>query len=121
MSPSPFPPPRAYPVQVRCQGAGEAAAVLAGAAEPLPSALEWRQVLVRLVYAPISPADMYSVRTGGLYGQESVSPPFVAGHDGVFVVSKIGPGVKGVPHCLLRSKLCKEVASVAYIRQIVQP
>lgn len=30
----------------------------------------------------------YSVQTGGLYGEDSVDPPFVAGHDGVAVVAK---------------------------------
>lgn len=47
-------------------------------------------------YAPISPADLYSARLGGVYGSEAVPPPFIGGHDGVGVVSVTGPGVRGL-------------------------
>ena len=34
------------------------------------------------------PRNSYTIQTGGLYGSDSVAPPFVAGHDGVAVVVK---------------------------------
>ena len=40
-------------------------------------------------YAPINPADVYTVRTGGVYGEEQVKSPFYAGHDGIGFVSKV--------------------------------
>jgi NADPH:quinone reductase-like Zn-dependent oxidoreductase len=58
-------------------------------AEPLPPELGWGEVAVALQYAPINPADIYSARLGGVYGPESVAPPFVCGHDGVAVVTKV--------------------------------
>lgn len=51
-------------------------------ADPLPGELQWGEVLISIRYAPINPADIYSIQTGGAYGQEFVDPPFVAGHDG---------------------------------------
>ncbi|KAK2078239.1 hypothetical protein QBZ16_004108 [Prototheca wickerhamii] len=88
------PLPRIRAHVVRCSGPGRAAEVLSLGAEDLPAELEWGQVLVSVRYAPINPADLYTVATGGTYGQESVKPPFVPGHDAVGVVVKAGPGVK---------------------------
>ncbi len=59
----------------------------------LPQALEWGEVLVEMVLAPVSPADAYSVRMGGVYGEEVARPPFMAGHDGVGIVRKVRSGV----------------------------
>ena len=33
-------------------------------------------------------------RLGGVYGSDAVTAPYVAGHDGVGVIEKVGPGVK---------------------------
>ncbi|MEW5309080.1 MAG: hypothetical protein WDW38_000991 [Sanguina aurantia] len=64
--------------------------------EALPRELEWGQVLLRLRFAAISPGDTYSARLGGIYGSDSMEPPFVMGHEGVFVVAMVGPGVKSL-------------------------
>ena len=91
------PLPRIRAHVVRCSGPGRAAEVLSLGAEDLPTELEWGQVLVSVRYAPINPADLYTVATGGTYGQESVKPPFVPGHDAVGVVVKVrGRGGEGV-------------------------
>jgi trans-2-enoyl-CoA reductase len=58
--------------------------------EQLPPELGWGEVLLLVKYAPISPADTYSARLGGVYGSDSVEPPFVCGHDGVAEVAKVG-------------------------------
>ena len=63
--------------------------------EALPAALEWGQVLVSIRAAPINPADLYTNQTGGLYGSEAANTPFVAGHDGVAVVVKVGGAWSG--------------------------
>ncbi|KAI7836141.1 hypothetical protein COHA_009971 [Chlorella ohadii] len=82
---------------VRCKAAGAPKAVLELGAEALPQSLEWGEVLLSVRYAPINPADLYTIQTGGMYGpSDSVQTPFVAGHDGVAVVVKVGPGVKGL-------------------------
>ena len=39
--------------------------------------------------APISPADVYTASTGGVFGSDSVTIPYEAGHDGVGVVFKV--------------------------------
>lgn len=57
--------------------------------ELLPAALEWGEVLVSMQYAPIIPADIYTVRSGGVYGDTQSALPFIAGHDGVGVVAKV--------------------------------
>ncbi|KAL4435235.1 hypothetical protein ABPG77_001917 [Micractinium sp. CCAP 211/92] len=88
--------PRINAYTVRCTRAGAPAEVLEVGQEPIPQVLEWGEVLLSVRYAPINPADLYSVQTGGLYGEDSVDPPFVAGHDGVAVVAKVGPGVKAL-------------------------
>ena len=33
--------------------------------------------------------DLYSARLGGLYGSDAVDAPYIAGHDGVGVVTKV--------------------------------
>lgn len=85
----PVPLPRIRAHVVRCSGAGAAREVLAVDAEELPAELEWGQVLVSIRCAPINPADLYTVATGGSYGTESVPPPFVPGHDAVGVIVKV--------------------------------
>lgn len=90
------PLPRIRAHVVRCSGPGRAAEVLSLGAEDLPAELEWGQVLVSVRYAPINPADLYTVATGGTYGQESVKPPFVPGHDAVGVVVKVREGGEGM-------------------------
>eukprot|EP00210_Caulerpa_lentillifera_P009546 g9104.t1 len=61
-----------------------------------PAELEWGQVLVQMKYAPMNPADFYTVRTGGLYGFEKTECPLNCGHDGIGVIEKVGPGVTTV-------------------------
>ena len=68
--------------QVRCNKAGPAKEVLELVSEPLAATLEWGEVLVSMQYAPINPADVYTARTGGVYGDMQATPPFIAGHDG---------------------------------------
>ncbi|KDD73779.1 hypothetical protein H632_c1844p0, partial [Helicosporidium sp. ATCC 50920] len=68
--------------------------LLSLSAEALPAGLEWGQVLVSMRFAPVNPADTYSIASGGVYGGERVDAPFVPGHDGVGVVAKCGPGVR---------------------------
>lgn len=95
----PLPRIRAHVVQ--CSGSGRPAEVLSVGAEDLPAELEWGQVLLSVRYAPINPADLYTVTTGGTYGQESVKPPFVPGHDAVGVVVKVRCVFGGVGDNLL--------------------
>lgn len=58
--------------------------------QALPAELEWGQVYIEMLYAPVTPADMYTLRLGGVYDEDSKEPPFVAGHEGVAVVLKVG-------------------------------
>ena len=74
---------------MKCIRAGPAKESLELVSEPLPAALEWGEVLVTLQVAPINPADLYTARTGGVYGDKQSAVPFVAGHDGVGVVTKV--------------------------------
>lgn len=93
--PVPLPKIKAY--TVRCQRAGLPKEALTVDTVPIPSELDWGHVLVSIRAAPINPADLYSIQTGGIYGAEpAVKPPFVPGHDGVGVVVKVGPGVKSL-------------------------
>ena len=55
------------------------------------------QVLVSMRAAPISPADLYTARSGGRYGPSEVPSPFVAGMDGVGVIAKVSPGLARCP------------------------
>lgn len=65
--------------------------------QDIPAELEWGQVLVSMRMMPINPADLYTIQTGGMYGNDPIAQvPFVPGHDGVGVVLKNGPGVKDV-------------------------
>ncbi|EFJ43248.1 molecular chaperone [Volvox carteri f. nagariensis] len=90
--------PKADVLQVLCRGPGDRVAdSLVLEAVPLASELEWGQVLVAVKYAPISAADTYTARLGGVYGSDTAPKlPYVAGHDGVGVVLKVGPGVKSL-------------------------
>jgi hypothetical protein len=46
-------------------------------------------VYIEMRVAPLTPADVYTMRLGGLYDEQSKEPPFVAGHEGVAVVLKV--------------------------------
>ena len=81
---------------VKAGGTDEVAQSVSLSAEPLPTHLEWGEVLVALRAAPVNPADLYSIATGGAYGLDSRPVPFVAGMDGVAVVKAVGPGVKNL-------------------------
>ena len=39
--------------------------------------------------APISPADLYTARSGGLYGSSQALTPYLAGMDGAGIVAKV--------------------------------
>lgn len=86
---------RAGPPSLKGGGGEE---ILSLDAVPIPPELTWGEVLVSVRAAPINPADLYTISTGGLYSgsDDSVQPPFVAGHDFVGIVVKTGPGVKGL-------------------------
>jgi len=83
--------------QVVCTKLGRATEGLEVESKPLPAALEWGEVLVSVRAAPINVGDI-TTTTFGVVGsaRETVDVPFVAGHDGVGVVMKVGPGVKGL-------------------------
>jgi trans-2-enoyl-CoA reductase len=72
-----------------CSKAGDATEVLKVTATPIPAALEWGEVMVSVRAAPISPADIYTARLGGEFGDEAVVTPYTAGHDGVGLVQKV--------------------------------
>lgn len=55
----------------------------------LPAELEWGQVLVEAKVAPITPADVYTIRLGGVYDEDHRQPPFVSGHEFVAVVTQV--------------------------------
>ncbi len=74
---------------MKCIKAGPAKESFELVSEPLPAALEWGEVLVTLQLAPINLADLHTARTGGVYGDDQSAVPFVAGHDGVGVVTKV--------------------------------
>lgn len=98
----PLPPIRAY--QVRCTSIGSPQESLEVVSEAIPAELEWGEVLVNIRAAPINPLDLHTVATGATSaagaaaGEEgdTAAPPFVAGHDGLGVVVKVGPGVKNL-------------------------
>jgi Alcohol dehydrogenase GroES-like domain len=75
--------------QVKCKATGKPNDVLAVTTEPIPVELLWGEVLVNIRAAPINPADLYTVATGGSYAGNHLSLPFIAGHDGVGVVIKV--------------------------------
>ena len=53
-------------VQVQCKGAGDPSRVLSLSSSALPPELEWGCVLVHMAFTSINPADLYSVRLGGV-------------------------------------------------------
>ena len=59
--------------------------------QALPPELEYGEVLVVLLAAPVTPGDLYSARLGGVYGPAAApgGPPYAAGHDGVGVVARV--------------------------------
>ena len=76
-------------IQVKCNKAGPPQESLELVSEPLAASLEWGEVLVSMQLAPINPADLYTARTGGMYGDAQSATPFVAGHDGIGFVTKV--------------------------------
>eukprot|EP00775_Hariotina_reticulata_P002103 gene2103-2422_t len=77
-----------------CKGPGKPKDQVEVVYQPLPAELEWGQVLVEAKIAPITPADVYTIRLGGVYDEDCRQPPFVSGHEFVAVVRQVGPGVK---------------------------
>ena len=55
-----IPLPHSTVHQVVCSGPGKPVETLTVNRHPLPPALEWGQVLVKLAFSPINPADIYS-------------------------------------------------------------
>jgi trans-2-enoyl-CoA reductase len=92
------PLPRVRAHAARARAAGPPKDVIALGLEALPAELEWGRVLVSWRAAPVNPADLYTIATGGQYGPDDAAPaaPFVPGHDGVGVIVKAGPGVTGL-------------------------
>jgi NADPH:quinone reductase-like Zn-dependent oxidoreductase len=84
------------PSQITCKQAGKPKDALTLSSVALPAELEWGEVLLSVRAAPVNPADLYTLSTGGLYGGDAVKPPFVAGHDGVAVVVKVRVAPLGV-------------------------
>lgn len=74
-----------------CSRAGLASDTAEVICKPGPAALAWGEVLVSMQFASINPADMYTIRTGGMYGDQQTQIPFVCGHDGVGVVEEVCP------------------------------
>jgi len=67
--------------------------------------------------APVTPADVYTMRLGGLYDDQSKEPPFVAGHEGVGVVVKVGRIVpRIVLHGIRREQMPNNPAQCVYNR-----
>lgn len=48
------------------------------------------QVYIEVKLAPVTPADIYTMRLGGVYDEQNKDPPFTVGHEGVAVVVKVG-------------------------------
>lgn len=76
-------------LQARCKAPGQPKEVLEMEPEAIPGQLEWGEVLVSMRAAPINPADLDTIQTGGVFGQDQAKLPFVAGHDGIGVVAKV--------------------------------
>eukprot|EP00741_Cyanophora_paradoxa_P023686 tig00021612_g22880.t1 len=70
---------------------GAPASVLKVEKQSIPASIGSNQVLVRMLAAPLNPADFNVVE--GVYGI-SASLPAVGGNEGVAVVEKVGAGVK---------------------------
>lgn len=103
---------------MRCKEAGKPKEVLSMALETLPKELEWGQVLVSMRYAPINPADLYSVWTGGMYGNEAVTPPFTAGHDGVGVVQKVWHNILHLLYPLSCNLSSRDQISIVILKHV---
>lgn len=94
-----IPSPNAVqPAQVTCASGGKPSEVLSVAAVPLPSGLEWGEVLISIRVAPINPADVYTTSLGGQYGPDQRRAPYVAGHDGIGVVAKVRRSITIIFH-----------------------
>eukprot|EP00274_Cyanoptyche_gloeocystis_P003579 CAMPEP_0196652470 /NCGR_PEP_ID=MMETSP1086-20130531/1768_1 /TAXON_ID=77921 /ORGANISM="Cyanoptyche gloeocystis , Strain SAG4.97" /LENGTH=345 /DNA_ID=CAMNT_0041983037 /DNA_START=66 /DNA_END=1103 /DNA_ORIENTATION=- len=74
---------------------GNPESVLKVESQPLPDKLAADQVLVRLLAAPINPADINMVE--GVYGIASTLPA-VGGNEGVAVVETVGSSVKDLKY-----------------------
>lgn len=90
----PLPPIKAYEVQ--CNAVGHPKDALEMNSRPIPPELEWGEVLVNFRAIPINPGDLYAVVTGATGDGIGAKPPFVPGNDGLAVVVKVGPGIKGL-------------------------
>ena len=76
-------------LQVTCNKTRRVKEVTEVSSAPNATHLNWGEVLVSMQYAPINPADAYTIATGGMYGDDQVQPPFLCGHDGVGTVTKV--------------------------------
>jgi hypothetical protein len=91
-------------LRVRASGVGRRQLTLA----PPPT-----QVCIDIKLAPITPSDIYSVRLGGLYGDDqAVEAPFTAGHECVAVVAQVRGGgttvhSTGPTHTLRHRAVCE--------------
>lgn len=94
-----YPKLRQQDCQVVCDGAGPLRQTTTVSSASLPSELEWGQVLVRIMYAPVDAADSYISATGGSYGGQTAPQPFVGGQHGIGVVAKVSSTLWGVPGC----------------------
>ncbi len=61
---------------------------------PLPTQLSGKQVLVKMLAAPINPADVNIIE--GTYGTSPSSFPAVGGNEGVGVVEAVGSSVSQI-------------------------
>jgi trans-2-enoyl-CoA reductase len=61
---------------------------------PLPNSLKPNEVLVKMLAAPINPADINMIE--GTYGASPKSFPAVGGNEGVGVVQQVGSNVHGL-------------------------
>lgn len=84
----PLPSIRAYQARVKQVGK-PAKESLELVCEPIPQALEWGEVLVSVRAAPVNPADLFDVKTGGNVGGDPLKTPFIGGNDGVGVIVKV--------------------------------
>jgi trans-2-enoyl-CoA reductase len=57
---------------------------------PIPTELEWGQVLLAIKYAPIDAADAYTSLMAGTFSDVTVALPYTAGHHGIASVMKVG-------------------------------
>ena len=76
--------------QVICDKAGQLDETASISSGPIPSELEWGQVLVQMLYAPMDAADSYVSMTGGSYSGSSTPLPYTAGQHGIGSIMKAG-------------------------------